>query len=275
MCRSIFSNQTTTVDAEYHFEVLNSYIMNYLVVCPLHKSRVDVAEWYHPLCGETCRKCDGMLFSNSDIECAVWHFLNHQVHGAPCGHSRRYSYNFLILFGQFYKGFSKYILKFCCLSGFTFSCINFTCNFVEQSWCMIFSLIHFCQGKTFAFFGNNMQQFWTGDILQVGQYFSQILYIMTVNGAEVPEVECFKQVILFQKEVFECMLVFLYEFSGAFSKTIQFSQSFPNFLFYLIIGMRFGYIHQVLTNYATVWVDGHIVVIENYQEVYLTCAGII
>ena len=41
------SHQTGTVHAKYHREVLNSHIMDHLIVGTLHKGRIDIAEGDH------------------------------------------------------------------------------------------------------------------------------------------------------------------------------------------------------------------------------------
>ncbi|MCY1529887.1 hypothetical protein D9M68_650560 [compost metagenome] len=54
--------------------------MNNLVVSPLHKAGIDVAERYQTLGGQARRKGNGMLLGNTDIKSPIGHGFHHDVH---------------------------------------------------------------------------------------------------------------------------------------------------------------------------------------------------
>jgi len=108
-----------------------------------------------------------MLFAYSNIECPIWHFFHHKLQGRAAGHGRRNAHNLLILLCQFYYGITKNILVFGRLGNVKFLFEDFTCYLIEKSRCMPECLFLFCQGISLAFYGHNMKQFWTGDILQI------------------------------------------------------------------------------------------------------------
>ena len=88
MCGSVRSHQSGTVQEKDHRQVLNGYIMNDLVVGPLHKGGVDIAERDHSRSSKTSRKSDSMLLCNSYIVGAVGHLIHHDLQGGSRGHGR-------------------------------------------------------------------------------------------------------------------------------------------------------------------------------------------
>ena len=85
--------------------------MDDIVVCPLGKGAIDVAEWQQSFLGHSSGEGDGMSLGNADVEGALGHFLHHNVHRAARRHGRRDTDNPGVLPGQFEQRLSKDILE--------------------------------------------------------------------------------------------------------------------------------------------------------------------
>ena len=88
MSRSILPYQTCSIDTENHLKLLQSYIMNELVVPPLQESRINHQERQQALSSQTSSKGHGMLFGYAHIESAGRELLLHIVKGTTSNHSR-------------------------------------------------------------------------------------------------------------------------------------------------------------------------------------------
>ncbi len=58
---SVFAHEASPVETENDVEVLQGDVMDHLVVSPLHKGGIDVAEGNHPLRGQSGGKSHRML----------------------------------------------------------------------------------------------------------------------------------------------------------------------------------------------------------------------
>ncbi|MNC56531.1 hypothetical protein D3C75_1061370 [compost metagenome] len=72
---TVSTNEACTVDGEHDIGVMAADVMHNLIVCPLHKGRVDGINRLHPLHGQRCAECRGMLLGNADIYHPVRKFL--------------------------------------------------------------------------------------------------------------------------------------------------------------------------------------------------------
>ncbi len=156
--------KTCAVEAKDHVQVLNTNIVNYLVVSPLHKGAVNIAEGNQALRGQAGRKGNGMLFGNAYVKCPVRHGLHHDVQGRAGRHGGRNAHDFIVLFGQFHQGMAKNILVFGWLRGFVNLFMDFAGYLIELTRGMPLGLVFFGQGKAFAFGGNTVQDFWSRNI---------------------------------------------------------------------------------------------------------------
>ena len=99
MRRSVFTHQSGAVQTKYHIQLLNGYIMNYIIVCTLHKRRIHITERQKPVFRHSSRESHGMSFRNSYVKHTVGHFLHHNIHGTSGRHGGSYPHDFLILTG--------------------------------------------------------------------------------------------------------------------------------------------------------------------------------
>ena len=114
---AVVAYQSGTVKTEDDGQALQGYIVDNLVVGPLHERGVDIAVRLHALGGKASGKSDCMLLGNADIECPGGHLLHHDVEGASCGHGGRDAYDIGVTLGQLDNSVAEDILVF---KGFAF-----------------------------------------------------------------------------------------------------------------------------------------------------------
>ena len=98
-----------------------------------------------------------MLFANAHIKSTVGHFIHHELERRTRRHGGCNAKDLIVLFGQFNKGMSKYILVFGWLRRFVFLFINFTGDLVKQTGRMPQGLFFFGPGIALSFYGEYVQ----------------------------------------------------------------------------------------------------------------------
>jgi hypothetical protein len=110
MSGTVFSHQAGPIQAKHNGQFKYGYIVNYVVVSSLGKAGINVTVGNHALFGQACRKSDGMpsaMPTSNTLSGNDNSFRSTRNRLAWPGHR----YNFFVLFGQFYKGVTKNILK--------------------------------------------------------------------------------------------------------------------------------------------------------------------
>ena len=111
MSRSILPYQTCPIDTENHLKLLQSHIMNELVIPSLQESRVNHQKRQQALSSQSGSKGHCMFFGYAYIESASGELLLHIVKRTTCDHGWSDTHNSLILSGQLTESMSKNILK--------------------------------------------------------------------------------------------------------------------------------------------------------------------
>ena len=110
MSLTVTSYQPRTVNGKYHRQILNTDIMEYLVICSLQERRIDSKDRAHASCCQSCCKSYRMFFRNSHIKKALRVDVFKTFQTRSIRHSRRNCHNLLISLSQFYHTGRKYIL---------------------------------------------------------------------------------------------------------------------------------------------------------------------
>lgn len=75
MCDTVLPYQTCTVYTERHRQMLDSHIVDDMIISALQERAVDGTEWMQTLLGKSAAECDGMPFGDADIKCALRKYL--------------------------------------------------------------------------------------------------------------------------------------------------------------------------------------------------------
>ena len=141
---------------------------------------------------------------------------------------------------------------------------------VEGGYAVVGQGVVFGGGITFAFFGDDMQEAWAGDVLEAFQGFHQHVDVMAVDGADVVEAKLFKQ----GAGDDHAFHVF-FSPAGKFPDAGHFAEGF--FAFLADGGVEFArqYLGQVVVHRADVGRDGHVVVVEDDEQVGVDGPGMV
>ena len=125
---------------------------------------------------------------------------------------------------------------------------------------------------SFALYGHNVQQLGSFDVAQRPERPHQFFKVVAVHGSEVAEIETFEEVALVQQALFHGVARLLAEPQ----QPRRMRQNAPQPLFEAVVVNRSGDFQQVVFQRPGGLVDGHVVVVENHQQVRaLRCPGIV
>ena len=111
MRRAILPHQSCTIQTQHHVQPHRRRIVNDVIVSPLHKRRVDVAERQQPVLRHPTRESHRMPLSNAHIKYTLRHRIHHDIHRTARRHGRRHTHNLRILLRQLQQCLSKHLLK--------------------------------------------------------------------------------------------------------------------------------------------------------------------
>ena len=96
MCLAVAPHQPRAVHRDHHRQVLETDIMECLVVCPLQKRRIHGKHWFHSPCGKPCRKCHGMFLRDPHIKKPLGEMLRKRSQPCAVLHCRRDRHYFIV-----------------------------------------------------------------------------------------------------------------------------------------------------------------------------------
>ena len=68
MSGAVFANQSGAVETQNNWEILNRYVVDDIIMRPLHKRRIDIAERLQSVFCHPSGEGNRMSFGNADIE---------------------------------------------------------------------------------------------------------------------------------------------------------------------------------------------------------------
>ena len=114
-----------------------------------------------------------------------------------------------------------------------------------------------------ALHGHDMQQLGPFDVAQCPKRAHQLLEVVAVDGAEITEIEALEEVALVQHPLFHGVARLLAEAQQA----RRMRKDAPQPLLETVVMHRRGDFEQVVLQCAGGLVDGHVVVIEDHQDI--------
>ena len=108
---AILTSDACSIHTENNRQMLNSDIMDNVIVRALKKSRVYCYYWSNILCCNTCCKCNSMTFSNPDVKKPFRKFLCIGYQSSAFSHRCGYTNRILTIPSNFTGQMSKHILK--------------------------------------------------------------------------------------------------------------------------------------------------------------------
>ena len=100
---AILPRQPRPVQKKAYGQVLQTDIMQHLVIPALQKSGIHRKIWPHAAGGQACRLCYGMLLSNTHIQHSCGESIRKQVHPRAAGHGGGENDRLFLLGGRTYQ----------------------------------------------------------------------------------------------------------------------------------------------------------------------------
>ena len=263
---SVFADQPRPVEAEHHAQALDGHVVDDVVVGPLHERRIDVAERYHSLGGQSGGEGDGVPLGDAHVETAVGHALHHGVERAAGGHGGGDAHHGRIHLGQLHDRLSEDVLPAVGGRGGR-RAEAFAGVGVETSRSVPQGLVVFGFGISLPLDGQYVQQFGPGNLLQVVEHGDQGLYVVAVHRSEVAELEAFEYVAAVEQAVLDGIAEFA---DNPQQPRRARGEVGPQPGLEVVVAARGGHAQQLLLESSHVGVDGHAVVVENHQQVSLS-----
>ena len=193
VCSTVLANQTTSIETEDYRQVLQSHIVNDVVVGALHKCRVDVAEWTLTCCSKTCREGYGVSLGNTHVETTLGHLLHHYIHRATRRHCRCNTHYSFIQLSKVEECLTKYVLHTRTLR---LVLDALTSIGVEASWSVPYREVILCWCIAISLFGDDMEELRRVNALQGNQRTHQSFDVVSINTTEVAETETLEEVTI-------------------------------------------------------------------------------
>ena len=158
MSRTVFANQSGAVEAQNNREILNRYVVDDIIMRPLHKRRIDIAEWLQSVFCHPTGESNRMSFGDAYIKRTFGHFLHQYIHRTTARHGGSDTDNLRIGFGKLYQCISEYILE---KRRHSFSVGNetFAGDRIEFAGSMPFGSVFLCRTESFSFDSMQVQDF--------------------------------------------------------------------------------------------------------------------
>src|SRR6202000_1689498 len=104
--------ETGAVQTKDHGQLLDSHIVDHLVVGALHKGGVDITEHAHALCRHSRAKRHGVLLADAYVKGAIRHLVHHELERGAAWHGGCDPENPWVLLGQLDEAQTEYVLVF-------------------------------------------------------------------------------------------------------------------------------------------------------------------
>ena len=266
---AVLPDQACSVNAEHHGKFLQGYVVDYLVVCPLGEGGVDAAIGLHPACGQACGKSHGVLFFYAHVEKPLREFFSKAREAAAEGHRRSDCDHSRVFPGKLAQNLAKDILV---TAYRVFPVDAFPCFRIEFPWGVPDGGFFLSWSVTLPFNGICVQDFRAFDVFQPFESIHDGIHVVAIDRTEIPEPESLEEISSgFGNQAF-------FRFSNESLKDISglaLAQAVPNAVLYFIICRIGGKSQQVRMQPALVSVDGHLVVVQDDEQVGIAVAGIV
>ncbi|OPY10060.1 MAG: hypothetical protein A4E66_01643 [Syntrophus sp. PtaB.Bin001] len=104
---AVLSYETGSIQGEHHRQILQADIMEYLIVSPLQKTRIDRHDREYPFRGQSGGKGHAVLLRDAYVEKAFRKFLRKDAQACSFTHSCRNGDNLRIFPCHFYQGIAE------------------------------------------------------------------------------------------------------------------------------------------------------------------------
>ena len=256
----VLAHQAAPVETHHHRKILNRNVVDHIVVGPLHETRINVAEGNHACRGQSGRKGHGMPFGDAHVETAAGHLAQQNVHRTARRHGGRDAHDALVAARQFQQGFAEHVLITRCAARSRNPLARVG---IETPRGVPGGLVVLGRQVALALDRHHVQQFRPLDVAQRPKRPHQLLEVVTVHRTEIAKIETFEKIALVQQPLLHGVARLLAEPQ----QPRRMRHQPPQPLFETVVVHRSRDFQQVVFQRSRGLVDGHVVVVENHQQV--------
>ena len=191
----VFAHQPGPVQTDHHRQPQHGHVVDDVVVSPLRKGTIYVAERLQPVLRHAAREGHRMPLGNAHVERPLRQGLHHDVHRAARRHGRRHAHYARVLLCQFEQRVSKHLLEFRRPSLLV---AHDALARVHVKLARRVPSRHVLHRRRIAMplLRVQMQHLRPLHVLQLSQQPHQLHHVMAVEGPEVSDVHALKHVLL-------------------------------------------------------------------------------
>ena len=263
---SVFAYQSGTIQTDHYGQVQDGHVVDDIVVGPLGKSAVDVAERLQPVLGHSARERHGMPLGNSHVEAAVGHLLHHDVHRAARRHGRCHAHDVRIPFGQFEQRLTEHLLEFRRLVVALFADALAGIH-VKLPRCMPDGRFVLRRLVAVALLRVQMEHLRPLHVLQLAQQSHKFLHVVPVERSEVSDVHALKDVLLMRDGTLQGVAQSDESLAAVFFQIPLAVEPSGGFVAQPVVGLVGVQVDEVFLHAAHRTVYRHVVVVEDDEQV--------
>ena len=269
VCRAIGAHQTGTIECKHHRQVLQGHIVNQLVVGSLQESGINGHNRLQAFAGHAGCKGHCMLFCNAHIVIAMRVLLAEVHHARAFAHGGCDAHQALVNRCHVAKPLAKNLGERWfwrhrwCSTHNAHSGIKFT-------GAVIIHRIGFSSCIALAFAGDDVQKLRARFVVQTSQRIHHLFHIVSIHRTRVLETQIFKHGLRLDEAL--CLLL------NHLRQGIQRRRVFQHFLAnFFGIGIKAAthQFVQIMVQGTNRRADGHVVVVQDDQQVAIARASIV
>ncbi len=189
MSLSVASHQSRPVDGKDYRKVLDTDVMQHLVIGSLQKRRIHREDRPHSSRRQACRESHRMLLRDSHVKETVRIVQAEPLQAGTIRHGRRDRHHFFIALAQLYHAGGEDILIVCLFPAvFRQPCLDIERLRAVESGGMPFRRL-----VTFAFLGKYMYQDRAFYTFRFFQYVQELADVMSVHGSQIGNAHILKK----------------------------------------------------------------------------------
>ena len=187
---AIGPHQAGPVQSKHHGQVLDSHVMNQLVVGPLQEGGVNRHHWFEPLAGQPSGESDGMLLGNADIKIALRKAALKLHHAGALSHGRCDAHQARVIQRHVAQPLAKHLGEG--LLGGRARALQANGR-VELARPVVGHRVDLGPQVALTFFGHHVQELRPLQVFDVLERGDQRVKIVPVDGPDVVKAKLFKQ----------------------------------------------------------------------------------
>ena len=215
-----------------------------------------------------------MPLGDAHVERALGEGLHQEGHGAARGHGGGHPHDALVFLRQLHQGMPEHVL-------IELGLVQLMDHdalarlLVEPSRRVPLRGRLLGGLEALSLLGLDVQELRALQVLDIVQHLDEIVDVVPVHGAEVTDAEALEQVVLAREQGLQAIVEAQDVLAPVVVDQVHLPQAPIDVVAHLVVGLARGDIHQVLAQAAHAMVDGHIIVVQDNQQVVRVDGGVV